>query len=168
MIANPSSSWMGRRSNQKFKTTSLSRSQTTSPSACTSTSMEEKNADSILVPPRKSTSALSVSPRHTTHSLGNAAQPLPAQENQVVFDSPVPPPPPSRSSSSHPDILLKIATPYNADAFESFLDQYPDLKSRYPNLVLKLRNGFVMGEFPVLEETVIWPNSPTVEERVHR
>ena len=23
-----------------------------------------------------------------------------------------------------------------------------------------------MGEFPVLEETVIWPNSPTVEERI--
>ena len=65
-------------------------------------------------------------------------QPLPVQENQVVFDSLIPLPLPPRSSSSHPDILFKIATPYHADAFESFLDQYPDLKSRYLNLVLKL------------------------------
>ena len=88
-------------------------------------------------------------------------------ENDVTFDSPLPPPPPSPSSSSRPDILLKIPTAYSADAFEDLLEQFPDLKVRYPNLPLKLQNGFSMGEFPILEETVIWPNSLTIDDRLN-
>ena len=109
--------------------------------------------------------ALSASQKPITPSLGSAVPLLP-DSTETVFDSPLPPPPPSPSTSSHPNILLKIATPYDAEAFESFLIQFPELRSRYPNIVPKLKNGFSMGEFPELENTVIWPNSPTVEERL--
>ncbi len=83
-----------------------------------------------------------------------------------IRDTPFPPPLPLASSSSRPDILLKIVTPYNADAYDSFFDLHPDLRRQYPTLVHKLKNGFSMGDFPDLEETVIWDNTRSVEERM--
>lgn len=73
-------------------------------------------------------------------------------------------PPPAPKNSSYPDILLRIKTPYNADAFENFFQRFPHLRQQYPNLVLKLRNGFPMGEFPALDKTVTWPNGQAVEK----
>ncbi|KAL4261893.1 Hepadnavirus polymerase/reverse transcriptase [Pleurotus pulmonarius] len=74
----------------------------------------------------------------------------------------LPPPPPT--NSYYPDILLRIETPYNADAFEAFFQRFPHLRQQYPNLVQKLRKGFPMGEYPVLDKTVTWPNGKAVEK----
>ena len=52
-----------------------------------------------------------------------------------------PPPLPVSYISSNPDILLRIETPYNADAFDRFFANYPHLKSRYPHLTDKLMLG---------------------------
>ncbi len=147
------------------KTTDSSNLPTPSQSVSCSTSMAPKSADSTQTHPQKNTSAPSVFRDPITPSPGSAV-PLLLDSTELIFNSPLPPPAPSSSSSSHPHILLKIATPYDADSFDDFLNQYPDLRTKYPNLAFKLRNGFSMGEFPELEDTVIWLNSPTVEERL--
>ncbi|KAL4263941.1 Hepadnavirus polymerase/reverse transcriptase [Pleurotus pulmonarius] len=76
------------------------------------------------------------------------------------------PPPPDRLArrSSDPDTLLHIETPYNADAFKRFFRKFPHLREQFPNLILKLRNGFPMGEFPTLDKTIVWPNGKSVKE----
>ena len=150
MTANQLFSWMGLLSRRSSKTTDSSNLLMPSQSAYPSTSMAPKNADTILIPPQKSTFALSALQKPITPSLESAVPLLP-DSTETVFDSPLPPPPPSPSTSSHLNILLKIATPYNAEAFESFLIQFPELRSRYPNIVPKLKNRFSMAEFPELE-----------------
>lgn len=76
------------------------------------------------------------------------------------------PPPPDRLArySSDPDTLLRIETPYNADAFKRFFRKFPHLREQFPNLILKLRNGFPMGEFPTLDKTIVWSNGKSVKE----
>ncbi|KAJ8515886.1 hypothetical protein ONZ45_g6731 [Pleurotus djamor] len=76
-----------------------------------------------------------------------------------------PPPLPASHTSSNPDILLRIETPYKADAFDRFFANYPHLKSRYPHLTDKLRRGFPMGDFPEsLDQTQTWENGRSVQE----
>src|SRR6266550_1050591 len=58
------------------------------------------------------------------------------------------------ASPANEMIRSKIVTPYNADAFEYFLNKY-NLSDTYPHLVRNLRNGFPLGEFPELEKHVI-------------
>jgi hypothetical protein len=60
----------------------------------------------------------------------------------------------------HEKIFSHIQTPYNPDAFDILLQKH-DLTSSYPFLTHNLRNRFPMGEFPVLAETVIFPNHPS-------
>jgi hypothetical protein len=60
----------------------------------------------------------------------------------------------------HEKIFSHIQTPYNPDAFYTLLQKH-DLTSSYPFLTRNLRNGFPMGEFPVLAENVIFPNHPS-------
>ncbi|SJL14075.1 uncharacterized protein ARMOST_17530 [Armillaria ostoyae] len=55
------------------------------------------------------------------------------------------------------DIRNRIVTPYNADAIESLLAQH-NLLDQHPDLALKLRSGFPMGDFPPLHQSVIFPN----------
>ncbi len=132
-------------------------------------SKARKSAKSTHLQNQQNTSVLSAFPKTITPSLGNADPPLQETSEDVsedIRDTPFPPPLPPASSSSRPDILLKVATPYNADAYDSFFDRYPDLRRRFPTLVHKLKNVFSMGEFPELKETVIWDNSPSVEERM--
>ncbi|KAJ8503034.1 hypothetical protein ONZ45_g11221 [Pleurotus djamor] len=75
------------------------------------------------------------------------------------------PPLPSRQSSTNPDVLLRVKTPYNADAFDRFFTAFPHLKQQYPNLTHKLRHGFPMGNFPEkLDKTVTWPNGRSVDK----
>lgn len=71
--------------------------------------------------------------------------------SEVMFRSP-----PSFRSSSHEKTFSRIATPYDPDAFEFLLDKH-NLTDQYPFLVRNLRNGFPMGEFPDLPQTVIFP-----------
>ncbi len=74
-------------------------------------------------------SARSVSPKTTMPFRGSAALPHLERETEADRpDTPFPPPLPPASSSSRPDILLKIATPYDADAYDSFLDRDPELR----------------------------------------
>ncbi|KAK7041247.1 hypothetical protein R3P38DRAFT_2768608 [Favolaschia claudopus] len=55
------------------------------------------------------------------------------------------------------EILNRICTPYDADAFETLLLK-DDLTDRYPMLVRNLRSGFPMGDFPPLDVSVIFAN----------
>ncbi|KAG5219587.1 reverse transcriptase/ribonuclease [Salix suchowensis] len=75
----------------------------------------------------------------------------------------LPPHPRTAGRSTNPEILRRVKTPYNVDAFEEFFRRYPHLVKQFPNLVLKLRQGFPMGEFPTLSKTVTWPNAKSVE-----
>ncbi|KAF5339341.1 hypothetical protein D9611_009804 [Ephemerocybe angulata] len=69
-------------------------------------------------------------------------------------------------TSTHPDILNRICTPYDADAFDTIFDSYPHLREENPHLTEKLRHGFPMGVFPHLSETTIYPNNPSAEEHL--
>jgi len=60
----------------------------------------------------------------------------------------------------HEKIFSHIQTPYNPDAFDALLQKH-DLTSSYPFLTRNLRNGFPMGEFLVLAESIIFPNHPS-------
>jgi hypothetical protein len=60
----------------------------------------------------------------------------------------------------HEKIFSHIQTPYNPDAFDTILKKH-DLTSSYPFLTHNLRNGFPMGEFPVLAKSIIFPNHPS-------
>lgn len=76
----------------------------------------------------------------------------------------LPPPLSPDIVSTHPELLNRICTPYDADAFDAIFERFPKLGAEFPHLTHKLRNGFPMGVFPELKETVIWPNSPSVME----
>ena len=70
---------------------------------------------------------------------------------------------PSILTSSHcfNDIYLRIVHPYDIAAFDQFLSKN-DLKYFYPLLLLKLRQGFPLGEMPSLADTVIFKNHPSM------
>ncbi|RXW17779.1 hypothetical protein EST38_g8069 [Candolleomyces aberdarensis] len=76
----------------------------------------------------------------------------------------LPPPLPDPLSSTNPDILNRICTPYVADAFDSLFDKFPTLRQEFPHLTQKLREGFPMGVFPDLTETVIFPNNKSINQ----
>ena len=57
-------------------------------------------------------------------------------------------------------IFSHIETPYDADAFDFYLKKH-NLTDAYPFLTRNLRNGFPMGEFLPLKESVIFPNHPS-------
>ncbi|KAK2464054.1 hypothetical protein APHAL10511_003924 [Amanita phalloides] len=59
-------------------------------------------------------------------------------------------------SPFHESIISRIVTPYNPDAFESFLNKH-NLNDTYPFLTRNLRYGFPLGEFPDLTDHVIFP-----------
>ena len=42
--------------------------------------------------------------------------------------------------------------------------EFPSLRDRFGSLPRKLRDGFNMGNFPLMTETVVFQNSPSVEE----
>lgn len=68
--------------------------------------------------------------------------------------------------SDDPDdiaIFNRICTPYIPDAFQEDLDTF-GLTDDYSLLVGNLRNGFPIGDMPLLEETVIIPNHSSCAE----
>jgi hypothetical protein len=72
-------------------------------------------------------------------------------------------PPLSTNNDFHNEIYNRIVQPYNPNAFETLLLQH-DLTYLYPLLVTNLRNGFPLGEMPLLTKTVILENHPSVRQ----
>jgi hypothetical protein len=65
-------------------------------------------------------------------------------------------PPPANASEKY-----KIIKPYYADAFEFALTKF-SLLNRYPDLPLKLRYGFPLGDLAPITTSFTPPNSPSV------
>jgi hypothetical protein len=63
------------------------------------------------------------------------------------------------------EIYERVVTPYNADAYEMLLEQY-ELTNQYPLLVQNLRQGFPIGDMPILTQSVIVNNHPSVAENL--
>lgn len=106
------------------------------------------------------------------HSPGRAVDAPPEDE----FESRAPPPhlpyprllssvvrrPPFNCSvHSQPEIFEKIVVPYDANAFEFFLDKFHLLDS-YPDLVSFLRHGFPIGSMPPLDAISVLDNHPSI------
>jgi hypothetical protein len=68
-----------------------------------------------------------------------------------------------RRSAMHQEIYSRVTTPYNADAINFLLHKH-NLKLKHPFLTDNLRHGFLMGEFPTLQQTTIFPNHPSCTE----
>ncbi|KAF7303601.1 Reverse transcriptase/ribonuclease H [Mycena indigotica] len=104
-----------------------------------------------------STSAPSAATNRTTLSAGPAAVTQPFENEAVSFLGSLLPP---LALPLDLEIFSRIITPYDADAFESLLGQL-NLLDLHRDLPSKLRQGFPMGDFPVLNRTVIIPNHPS-------
>jgi hypothetical protein len=63
----------------------------------------------------------------------------------------------------HIDVFSHIIHPYDTAAFESFLFKH-NLSRFYPLLVTNLRNGFPLGDMPLLTKTVILQNHPSATQ----
>ena len=119
----------------------------------------------------ESTCALSAETKAITHSLGPATIAPPEDFFSAAhspylaytdFSSSIIPRPPYISSSPHHSSIFEcISHPYNADAFERFLLKH-GLADHYPLLVSNLRHGFPLGRMPVLSDTSIIPNNPSI------
>ncbi|RXW23127.1 hypothetical protein EST38_g2722, partial [Candolleomyces aberdarensis] len=118
---------------------------------------------------------LTIGPSTCAPSAAQSTSPpsaLPA--SSVRLDAPcspitgelLPPPLPDPLSSTNSDILNRICTPYVADAFNSLFDKFPTLREEFPHLTQKLREGFPMGVFPELTETVIFPNNKSINQHM--
>jgi len=65
---------------------------------------------------------------------------------------------PTLPRPNHADSIANwIVTPYNADAFEHLLRKF-NLTSRYPDLAHNIRNGFPIGNMPILTRSYTPPN----------
>jgi hypothetical protein len=141
----------------------LSPSKTTTPSVLpgTSTANPTRSASSIIV-----LSTLAPIVAKVTTTLLNGARaacpslPISEPPHFPLTDELLPPPLPSDTISTHPEILNCICTPYDADAFDAMFDKFPQLCDEFPHLMDKLQQGFPMGAFSDLDETVIHPNKP--------
>jgi hypothetical protein len=121
------------------------------------------------------TSVLFAVKKVTTHSLGRAdADPIKAFLNASRPPSlfypdflPYVIARPNFCPLTHilPDIFEAIVTPYNADAFDSFLLKH-DLCSSYPQLTHHLRHGFPLGPMPELNKTNILKNHSSTTDNM--
>ena len=124
--------------------------------------------------PKEPTSALSAATNLTSPSRGNVARDLqPPYKRPYSPQNPItrhfdflknlkPRLTPPWRLRIHENIFSHVETPYHPDAFDKLLNKH-DLTSLYPFLTRNLRNGFPMGEFPPLTETVIFPNHPSAK-----
>ena len=124
--------------------------------------------------PKEPTSALSAATNLTSPSRGNVARDLqPPYKRPYSPQNPIthhfdflknlkPCLTPPWRLRIHENIFSHVETPYHPDAFDKLLNKH-DLTSSYPFLTRNLRNGFPMGEFPPLTETVIFPNHPSAK-----
>ncbi|KAF7314726.1 hypothetical protein MKEN_00946600 [Mycena kentingensis (nom. inval.)] len=60
------------------------------------------------------------------------------------------------------EIYSRIVTPYVADAFETNLREL-GIEDEFPHLVRNLREGFPIGDMPILDRTIIIPNHSSVD-----
>jgi hypothetical protein len=137
--------------------------------AGTSVVMQRKNA---YTPPNiESTSVPSAATNHTSHLLGNVIldwqlpNKCPTSRSSIIphydfIKDLIPRPSPPWRLRTHEMIFSHIETPYDADTFNFYLKKH-NLTNAYPFLTRNLRNGFPMGEFPPLKESVIFPNHPS-------
>jgi len=65
------------------------------------------------------------------------------------------------STSEHSLIFDRVCHPYNPDAFDLLLLKY-GLFSDYSLLSYNLRHGFPLGHMPLLSQTIILPNNPSI------
>jgi hypothetical protein len=63
------------------------------------------------------------------------------------------------------DIYERIVHPYDTDAFERLLLEH-NLVEVYPLLATNLRNGFPLGDLPLLTETIVIKNHPSVAQNM--
>jgi hypothetical protein len=124
--------------------------------------------------PKEPTSALSAATNLILPSRGNVARDLqPPYKCPHSLQNPIihhfdflknlkPHPTPPWRLCTHENIFSHVETPYHPDTFDKLLNKY-DLTSSYPFLTRNLRNGFPMGEFPLLTKTVIFPNHPSAK-----
>ena len=78
------------------------------------------------------------------------------------FSSSIIPRPPLPTTSSDDSLLFhRILHPYDPNAFDFFLRKH-DLLDNYPLLPFNLRFGFPIGHMPLLSQTVIMPNNPSI------
>ncbi|KAF7330695.1 hypothetical protein MSAN_02447600 [Mycena sanguinolenta] len=118
-----------------------------------------RTAKAATKPLRGPTSAASAAPESTMLSHGSASSAPLDDLSQQASDFLTTNFPHARLAS-HDEILNRICTPYDSDAFESLLARH-NLMEKYPKLVHNLRHGFPMGDFPDLDCTVIFPNHPS-------
>ncbi|KAF7302511.1 hypothetical protein HMN09_00885500 [Mycena chlorophos] len=105
--------------------------------------------------PRAYTFALTAEQRPTTPSPGPAAPPqLNADDAHLFLDDL------ELHLLDPADVLNKIITPYDADAENFIRKHHLDQHAALPDL---LRNGFPMGDFPELTESVEFKNHNSVE-----
>jgi len=144
---------------------------TTIHSASTGTSMELELGSAQIMAVNASTCVLSAGTKATMHSLGSAtisvpedflsAAHLPHLTYTDFSSSIIPHLPHIFSSPEHSLIFECISHPYNTDAFESLLLKH-GLSDHYPLLASNLRHGFPLGCMPVLSDTLIIPNNPSI------
>jgi hypothetical protein len=121
----------------------------TPPSAC---GLTAKLCSSLLC-------QLSVSPLTSVDALLRNTTPTSCIYAPYAAANPTPP-----LRSYVEDIRGRIITPYNADAYDSFLERF-NLTDRYPTLVFNLRHGFSIGNMPSLTRTHTPKNHKSAVER---
>jgi hypothetical protein len=108
---------------------------------------------------RASTPAVSVAPRPITAMPGPASrsphEPPLDDADLFLLSCNLP-----RCSAVHQEIYSHITTPYDTDAIDLLLEKH-DLTAKHPHLTENLRRGFPMGNFPILQQTTIFPNHPS-------
>jgi len=144
---------------------------TTIHSASTGTSMELEPGSAQIMAVNTSTCVLSVGTKANMHSLGPATISVPedflsaAHSPHLTYtdfsSSIIPCLPHIFSSPEHSLIFEHISHPYNTDALESLLLKH-GLSDHCPLLASNLRHGFPLGCMPVLSDTLIIPNNPSM------
>ncbi|KAF7332532.1 Reverse transcriptase/ribonuclease H [Mycena kentingensis (nom. inval.)] len=71
-------------------------------------------------------------------------------------------PPTESLSPEFAEIRMRVVCPYDVDELEAALKRH-GLEAAHTGLADDMRQGFRMGDFPELAETVIFPNDKTVE-----
>lgn len=61
------------------------------------------------------------------------------------------------------ELFDRVTHPYNSNAFARLLSKH-DLQNSYPHLVINLRRGFPLGTLPLLSESILIKNHPSVME----
>jgi hypothetical protein len=140
------------------------------PSVAAGTSAVTQRKNAYTPPNIESISVPSAATNRTSHLLGNVTldrqlpNKRPTSRSSIIphydfIKDLIPRPSPPQRLRTHEMIFSHIETPYNADTFGFYLKKH-NLTDTYPFLMRNLCNGFPMGEFLPLKESVIFLNHP--------